>query len=35
MTARPTGHVMGTPDPIKQRPAAPSGIRRPIADVTP
>jgi hypothetical protein len=35
MTAQPTGHVMWTPDPNKQRPAAPLGIRRPTADVTP
>jgi hypothetical protein len=40
MTAQPTGHVMWTPDPIKQRAATdtlekPFRIRLPIADLTP
>ena len=45
MTAQPAGHVMWTPDPVKQRLAghtldelvltAPFEIRLPIRDVTP
>jgi hypothetical protein len=35
MTPQPTGHVMWTPDPIKQRPAAPFGSRPAIVDITP